>query len=177
MITKATLVALMMTFPTWREYDQGETKEARQERFETIVAPAMIQASEEVIWSRGKDQMILALVTEGYFESRFARFVHNGECLKKKGYCDNGRAISIWQLQKGQGQTREEWLGLGHMTLDSTTKAAKEAAKRFANSYSTCKLSLNGAFSLYATGNSCSWSRAKVRVRTMERLESKVRAL
>jgi hypothetical protein len=136
----------------------------------------------EPIWKGKKEELAFLLLTQAYFESRFARNVHAGECEPHQ--CDaykdrhgkvRHKATSIWQIQATGIVPRDEWKTLAGLDQASTNRAAYAAAKVLSAGYKRCK-TVRGAISQYAGVARCDWPGAKYRTAFYERLLRKARA-
>lgn len=161
-------------------YGDNETWEERSNRME-IIAQAIDDASSKSTcsdkynvdgcvseWALDKNSVALLLVSTGYWESKFAKNVHEGKCKPYEcdSYRKNGhvvhRAKSPWQIQKTGLVTREEYSKMNGASLESTTISANVATRYLLQGMKRCK-SEYGAFSMYATAKTCKWSGAKIR--------------
>ena len=171
-------------------YTDKETWDERVERMTTI-ASAIVEASSKATcqdsydvvdckktWPGSKKSLALLLVTNGYWESKFAKNVHEGKC--KSYECDahevNGRvyhrARSPWQIQKTGLVTKDEYEKMSSSTLESTTISATVAAKHLSIGMNSCK-TIVGAMSIYGGVKSCNWEGVKVRADFYKKLEQK----
>ena len=134
------------------------------------------------IWKGKKEQLAFLLLTQAYFESRFARNVHAGNCEKHQ--CDaykdrNGqvrhKATSIWQIQATSLVPKNEWATLAGLDQASTDRAAYAAAKVLSAGYRRCR-TIRGAISQYAGVARCDWPGAKYRAAFYERMLRKAKA-
>lgn len=128
--------------------------------------PELIRPVAEVIdrVARTREERA-ALIADGWFESRFARYVIEGRCQDgpKGARCDpdkNGvpRARGVWQVWhycKGQGTEAEARCVLSQMRLGLSRCGSWE-----------------GAFSALH-GPGCGWSGARERVQLMRKLLAK----
>lgn len=170
-------------------YADGETWEQRNERM-TIVAKAIDDAASKATcsdqyagggckktWTKDKKSLALLLVTKGFWESRFSKNVHEGNCRAYE--CDAykvankvyHRARSPWQVQKTGLVTEEEYAKMASASLESTTMSANVAARYLTRGYAHCK-TIPGAISNYA-GAGCSWKGTKPRFAFYESLYKK----
>ena len=107
------------------------------------------------------------LLGQAFLETRLALHVHQGKC--RKGECDSGKAISLWQLQYGPHLSKEEWATFAGTDVDATRRAALEASRALSRGYNYCR-SIPGAISLYATGRHCTWEPALKRAYFIQKL-------
>lgn len=117
-------------------------------------------------WPESQKQLAMLLVTKGWWESRFARNVHEGKC--KSYECDatklaNGmiyhRARTPWQLQKTSFVRGNEWKNMVGTDERSTGIAAVVASRALSSGYNRCG-TITGAISSYAGTGGCRWSKA-----------------
>jgi hypothetical protein len=136
------------------------------------------------IWKGRREELAFLLLTQAYFESRFARNVHEGNCEPHQ--CDaykdrhgkiRHRSTSIWQIQstgkKGMVPL-SVWTTLAGTDQASTNRAAFTAAKVLSSGYRSCR-TIPGAISRYAGVARCDWPGAKYRAAFYERLLRKAR--
>lgn len=90
---------------------------------------------------------VAALVGVAVHESALAPDVDRGECQgTRRGRCDGGRAVSLWQLQDGDPERREAF-------RTHRREAAAEALRRIRSSWSMCRaLDAPLRLSAYASG-------------------------
>lgn len=171
-------------------YTDKETWDERVERM-TIVASAIVEASSKATcqdnydvvdckktWPGSKKSLALLLVTNGYWESKFAKNVHEGKC--KSYECDahevNGnvyhRARSPWQIQKTGLVTKQDYDKMNSSTLESTTISAMVATKHLSIGMNSCK-TIIGAMSIYGGVKSCKWEGVKNRAEFYKKLDQK----
>jgi hypothetical protein len=119
-----------------------------------------------VCWPHRRDDLVLLLVTQGYWESKYAKFVHDGTCNRKKTApsCDSKRAASVWQIQSSRQVTRLTWQRMIGTQQEATNMAAFTAGRLLALARQSCG-SVVGAISMYGTGRHCAWKGAKPRER------------
>lgn len=173
------LLGVLLTLQPWHEDATREAKADREARLATIAnaiaiatnAATCAGASDECepAWSRSADDHALALVTLGWWESRFARHVHADRCRVLIGECDAGRAKSVWQLQWSRLVPFKEWSVIGGLSRERTTRAATAASRVFTMAFNRCK-TYEGAFALYGTGKTCKMKSAKERAKFFVRL-------
>lgn len=171
-------------------HDDKENWDERVERM-SVVAKAIDDASSKATcqdsydvpeckktWPGSKKSLALLLVTNGYWESRFAKNVHEGKCRSYE--CDahkvNGnvfhRARSPWQVQKTGLVTKEDYDKMNSSSLESTTISANVASKHLSLGMNSCK-TIIGALSIYGGVKSCKWDGVKVRAEFYKKLEQK----
>jgi hypothetical protein len=125
------------------------------------------------IWSGDRRSLAALLIAKGWWESRFARNVHEGQCrpdecdaVKWRGQIVH-RARSPWQLQR-TAYSSPEWDEMVGTSYPATRAAAWAAAKVLSEGSRRCQ-SPRGALAWYAAGR-CTWSGAGSRAATYERL-------
>jgi hypothetical protein len=133
------------------------------------------------VWRGTREQLAFLLLTQAYFESRFARNVHAGKCepyqcdaYKDKDGKVRHRSTSIWQIQASNMVPLSEWKRLAGLDQASTNRAALTAAKIISVGYSRCR-TIPGAISIYAGIPRCDWPGAKYRTAFYERMLRKAR--
>ena len=155
-------------------YSDKETWTERTVRME-IIAVAIDDASSRAtcsdkydipdckkIWPQSKKNLAILLVTKGFWESRFAKNVHEGKCQPYEcdSYRVNGgvrhRARSPWQIQKTGIVTGEEYKKMSFATIESTTMSANVATRYLSVGMKTCNTIL-GTMAIYGGANSCTW--------------------
>ncbi len=147
-IILAAILSLMPApSPKW-----GESQAEFRARME-LIAEAVAEAS-KVAKPTQRRQMVMAVVVTFWGEGRFSPFVQAGA---HRG--DGGRAICLGGLHQGN-LSREEWLGLAGLDLESMTRCATVTAQRLKNAWWYCyglntKYSWPEAFSLYGSGRTC----------------------
>jgi len=158
-------------------YSDNETWDERSARME-IIATAIDDASTKATcedkydtpdcvttWPNSKKSLALLLVTQGYWESKFAKNVHNGKCRNYEcdAYVTNGtirhRARSPWQIQRTGLVTQEEYQKMNSSSQESTTMSAQVATRYLALGMKSCRTTL-GAISIYGGVKMCNWSGA-----------------
>lgn len=170
-------------------HSDNETWDERAARME-IIATAIDDASSKVTcseqyntptcektWPLDKKSIALLLVTKGYWESRFAKNVHEGKCRSYEcdAYKVNGgirhRARSSWQIQRTSLVSVEEYNTMNSSSIESTTTAANVAARYLTIGMKSCK-TIKGAMSIYGGGKVCDWPGAAPREAFYKRLRS-----
>lgn len=129
--------------------------------------------------------LAILIVTQGFWESRFAQRVHADQCQALE--CDpvklaSGaifhRSKSVWQIQ--QTLVVPEWRSIGGLGEWTTYSAAYAAAKVLAAARGRCAREaaswVTGAISGYA-GYTCQWPGAPRRAAFYHQLRSKASAL
>jgi len=114
------------------------------------------------LWAGTKRSLAMLLVTKGYWESRFAKNVHDGQCRVYE--CDAAvvrgvamhRARSPWQIQKTGLVTREEYAQMKSGSLESTTMAAIVATRHLSLGFAKCH-TVSGAIAIYGGAGYCEW--------------------
>jgi|SRR5690606_3436996 len=176
MLTKAIIIALLMKIPAWK----GDEQEANREDRIEIIAESILKASQENPFLGSSDEMAYLLINQGWWESKFAKHVHEGNCRVSIGECDSGRAGSPWQLQYGHWFPKKEWDKIVGADLEATTLAANRAAITLNKSVNLC-ISRHGnnpamyafwATSAYATSKSCSNEKSKERMPYLKKIKA-----
>lgn len=173
-MVKYFLMVLMSLVP-W--YGDKETTQERSDRM-LIVAQSVEDASQRAmceghydvdgckkIWIGTKKDLGLLLITQGWWESRFAKHIMSGKC--EKWECDpekqkDGsivhRAKWNWQVQYTGLVTGAEWKVPARPTFESTRIGAFIAAKALSRGMNSCKTT-RGAISWYSGSRAgCNWS-------------------
>lgn len=135
------------------------------------------------LWVWGRTELVAALLTMGYWESRFLRRIGDGQC--RKWECDayklpDGRiahrARGFYQVQLTGGIDLAEWKGmLGATSEQAQYTAALVSGRMLARHRHRCK-TREGMIAGYARGNVCVWNRAGNRVLFMGRTHAKLTA-
>ncbi len=170
-------------------YGDKESWDARTERM-TVIAKAIDDASSKATcsdvyaiascqktWKGSKKDLAILLVTKGYWESRFAKNVHEGKCGAKE--CDailvNGnikhKARSPWQIQRTLLVSKDEYSQMNSSTNESTTMSANIATRYLVVGMNTCH-TIKGAIAQYG-GAGCNWSGADHRYAFFKSLSSR----
>ncbi len=159
-----TILAILLSFAP--HHSDAETPAERRARM-TLVAVAVDFVADDAVcegsalrkdcrpwWPGKKRELVAAILTIGWFESRYAERIHSG---KKLG--DAGKAIGIWQVQANRHIRGAAWRAMGGTDYTSTVQAAYWATRIFSQAYRRCanrgKRGVQQAFSMYATGYSC----------------------
>jgi hypothetical protein len=122
----------------------------------------------EKSWPGDKKSIAMLLVTKGFWESKFAKNVHEGKCRPYEcdSYTVNGKTIhkarSSWQIQKTGLVSKEEYDQMKAATLESTKISANVAVRYLALGMKSCK-TIRGAISIYGGARVCNWSAAAPR--------------
>lgn len=173
-------------------YTDKETWEERQARM-AIVAAAIDDASSKLTcedkyknedckreFAGSKRQIALMLVTKGWWESRFAKHVHENQCgpdecdaVKKNGVVFH-RARSPWQIQRTGLLVPGEWTSMKGPVETSTVVSAGVAGRILSYGFKRCG-TVDGSFGAYA-GGGCGWSGALNRGAFFRRLSAKTEA-
>jgi hypothetical protein len=132
--------------------DQDESAETRAERLAEIAA-AIDAAVSETNYPGSKRELQALLLAVGKHESHFSRDVCSGKRLG-----DKGRAFGCWQSHDKDRS--------GGVAADAQ-RAALALARAARHCGGTATERVRGALSLYARGNSCSWSGAGERIDTV----------
>jgi hypothetical protein len=163
------LLAILIALPPWHgDTEQPEARGVRLHRIAVAIdeAATTLTAGKRPLWRGGEAELEWLLVSQGFWESRFAQHVHEGRCRKHE--CDHGRSRSVWQLQMGGHLGPETWHKLNSDSWTSTRLAALHAGRALALCKRKCRTT-HGAVSMYATGSRCNWSGAKRRLDWMAR--------
>jgi hypothetical protein len=147
-ILAAILTLMPAPSPKW-----GETQAEFKTRME-LVSAAIAKASNDVAKPEHRRAMAMALVVTFWGESRFSPLIQAGQ---HRG--DGGHALCLGQLHQGN-LTREEWLGVAGLDLESTTRCATVVAQRLKGAWWYChgldtKNSWPAALVLYGSGRTC----------------------
>lgn len=173
------LVILLWLPPYYADEEAPEAREARLGRVAVAIhsagasltcAAADAEDDCRPKWRRSRTELELLLLTQGFWESRYARHVHRGNCLPHE--CDEGRARSPWQLQRGGHLGPEVWLKINDDTQGATSLAALHAGIALSRAYSRCR-TVPGAVSMYATGKRCTWSGTAERLSWLKRVRAR----
>jgi len=173
-LIKFITVVLLSMEPSYGDKEPWDDRTQRME----IVAKAIDDAAARAtcsdpyavetckrLWPGSKRELALLLVTKGYWESRFAKNVHEGVCRPYE--CDasrvNGsvvhRARSPWQIQKTGLVSKEEYAQMKSSSLESTTMAAVVATRYLSVGMGKCH-TIPGAIAIYGGAGSCNWKGA-----------------
>ncbi len=174
---KAQISEELTALPAW--YQDGETQEERKSRMD-LFADVQVDVANEFV-TDGKFngtalQLTVGLMSVGFFESRYAKHVHAGQC--KKDECDRGRAKSVYQVQDNNLVPTEVWSRIEGLDYDSTRLATYVAAVSFANAWNKCggERHLGRVYSAYARGHCDSYYlSAATRASWFERKIAKLR--
>lgn len=176
-LTQLITVVIMSLTPAYGDRETWEEREKRVGMIAVAIDEAAargtcVEAYEvegcEKVWPGSKRELAMVLVATGYFESKFAKNVHEGKC--KSYECDSyrragqivHRARSLWQIQKTGLVTRDEYEKMKSMTVEGTTTSAIAATRHIAIGMKKCKTIL-GAFSMYSGAKVCSWKDGRLR--------------
>lgn len=171
---EAWALAALQSMVVYRE-DVGNPEKPAQL---AMIAKATTEAArEQKGWPLSAQRLVAAQLGIGENETHWSLRIHRNECDLKKGECDAGRAISLFQLHAKPLSSPEIWPTLGFMTFESTKLSAKEAARVFVRSYLYCAATglpddrIAMAYAAYA-GRGCQldkWQGWKPRVATYQR--------
>ena len=132
------------------------------------------------VWSGRREDLAALLVTQGWWESKFAERIGAGRCRSFE--CDplvlrDGRVLHrsrhYWQLQTSSFVPRHLWNDLVGTEYEPTTLAAHAAAVVLGEGLKRCG-SVPGAISFYAGGGKCAWSGMTTRVAMFRSVRSKL---
>jgi hypothetical protein len=143
-IILAAILALMPApSPKW-----GESEPEFHARMQ-LIAQAIAEAS-KVAKAPYRRQLAMAVVVTFWGESRFSPHVQAGLRLG-----DGGRAICLGSNHQIK-LSREEWLALAGLDLESTTRCATVTAERLTSAWHYCpERSWPAAMVLYGSGRTC----------------------
>lgn len=182
-VKQALILSMLLSLPPAYEDRAEPGRDARMATIADAVAQSVDRArcegytaDCEPIWIGSELDIGALVVTVGWWESRFSRRIHAGQCRPDE--CDpfryaDGRVVhrarSCWQAQR-TGWSRKLWGNLEGTGLEPTRNAAWVATTVLAEGQRRCKSTV-GAIAFYACGR-CSWSGAKRRVATWEKLRT-----
>jgi hypothetical protein len=130
------ILAAIASLPTFHE-DVGPGLVARKQAQAQVIAQAISDVAESAEGWRGtKRELATLLLTVAWHETHFSLRIHEGNC--KPYECDHGRARSLWQLHVHASLPKETWLSLAGVDIESTRRAAREAAKALTRSRNMC---------------------------------------
>lgn len=133
-------------------------------------------------WSPTRVELEAALITVGYWESRFLARIGQGQCRKDE--CDaykdaqgrtHHRARGFYQVQRTGLITTREWRDIVGTGAWNYFTASSVAARVLASNRAWCK-NPHGMFSGYARGGYCSWRGAGIRTAFFRRMLLKLQA-
>lgn len=155
-------------------YGDGETWQGREDRM-NVIAQAIDDASSKATcsdkyaidkcvpsWPKNKRSLAFLLVTKGFWESRFAKNVHEGRCKPYEcdSFASNGnvfhRARSPWQIQRTGLVSRDEYAIMNSASVESTTMSANVAVRYLSLGMKHCG-TIHGAMAIYGGAGSCNW--------------------
>lgn len=133
------------------------------------------------LWSGTRKELAVLLLVESFWESRISARIQAGACRSDE--CDSYKnhrtgkvqhaAVSMWQLHQSGLTTPDLWMASVGTDPENIQIAAFNAARILGKSRSHCSRRssswVHGAISAYATGASCDWPGAKVRVQSFYR--------
>ena len=167
------ITAILLSFePSYSDKETWDERSARMEVIATAIDDASSKATCsdkyvapdcEKTWPQSKKSIALLLVTKGFWESRFAKNVHEGKCRKFEcdAYTVNGnrlhKARSPWQIQRTGLVSKEEYAKMNSSSLENTTLSANVAVRYLALGMKSCK-TIRGAMSIYGGAKVCDWS-------------------
>jgi hypothetical protein len=188
----AAIVTILIGLPAY--YTDQEAPEEREARLRTIATAIATSCDEATCVSQGEDcvpvfsgtlnQCVAASITMGFWESRFAKHIHEGKCRSGyrskttgkwiKGECDehvafnvHGQMIgqvftsrSMWQM-KYDSLIADEWHGMNGTSQEATNLAAWAATKKLGRCWGG---NARSAFVCYAGSRNKNWPGAKPRV-------------
>lgn len=129
-------------------------------------------------WPGSKKDLALLLVTMGWWESKFAKNVHEGNC--RDWECDPHkvgghifhRARTPWQIQRTGFLEGDEWHEMMGTGLKATTIAAVVATRVLAHGRKRCSTNL-GAMATFGGMETCTWAAVVPRLQWWEKLRAK----
>lgn len=180
------ITAILLSLePSYSDKESWADRTARME----IIAEAIDDASSRATceekyntpdckktWTKGRRSLALLLVTKGFWESRFAKNVHEGKCRAYEcdSYTSQGhvfhRARSPWQIQRTGLVAKEEYDKMNTSTRESTTMSANVAARYLVMGMNSCQ-TIPGAMAIYGGAKSCVWDGVKPRVQFYNMLD------
>lgn len=158
------ILAILLSLPPFSGDVESPVERASRMHHTTA---SIMYAEAAVDWPGDRRELIGLLISIGWFESRFALHVHQGDCRPNE--CDRGKAVGPWQVWM-KGPRRQAATGTD---LSATRAAALEAARVLTRARRACGSGL-GSVSLYATGATCHWDGAEERVRFAEAILSRL---
>lgn len=159
-----TVLLLLLSFKPWYQ-DIDEPKEARIERFD-VVARAQVEVGAQLTCSGAfesegcarafpgtQGELIALLMTAGWWESRYNRRIHAGECASDE--CDGGASRSVYQVQNNGTYPEELWENSVGLDYESTLNATRAAALSFSAAWRVChkKHGTKGVWAAYGRGH------------------------
>lgn len=181
------ITAILLSLePSYSDKETWEERSARMELIATAIDDASSKATCsdkydmpkcEKTWPKDKKTLGLLLVTKGFWESKFAKNVHDGKCrvYECDAYTVGGkvrhRAKSLWQIQKTGLVSSEEYAKMGLPSLESTTISANVAVRHLTLGMNTCK-TISGTIAVYGGAKSCFWKGAAPREAFYKRINS-----
>lgn len=129
-------------------------------------------------WAKDKKSLAVLLVTTGYWESHFAKNIHEGKCGAHE--CDAHRinnvvyhrARSPWQVQKTGMVSNAEYKKMNSSSLESTTISANVATRYITSAMAECN-TVNGTLAIYTGIRNCTWGGTRNRAWFYENLMKK----
>lgn len=195
----ALILSLLMALPGVGIPHDGESVDAHRVRL-GVAAYSILSAANQAtcsdewaklvdcqrIWPGSRDELVLALVTVGFHESRFLGRIQAGKCRKDE--CDaykdalgrvQHRSRTYYQIQQTGAVTSDEWREMVGTEVWPTFVATSVAARVLSTARTAC--ARHGAwpaptFSRYGTGASCAWGRVGSRVSTYKKAEQMFRS-
>jgi len=195
-ITIPVIVAILGTIPMSRDPLDKETPEERTQRH-TVLATGMLRAASlatctgefaakegcERRWYRSRDDLIMHLITQGRYESNFAKRIHEGKCRPNE--CDgqirtktkdgkivrSARAKTVWQLQWHKLYNRKQWLNVEGLDQERTTRAAWFASKWLSVCLKACGNDDRRLTAMYKSGRTCKFKGIAAKKNTKDRAD------
>jgi hypothetical protein len=171
--------AMLQSLPPWYEDVSEEGRDQRLAIVAAAEAAGVAAAGQRVcddssrwcspVWGQDPVVLIAGVTAEGWWETKFAKHVHEGACRawecdawKRKDGTVLHRARNVWQVQ-GWAAGWNQMLGA---TPEATTTAAVAAARLLAVGWNSCGGNHLGAVTRYAGLGGCSWKGGQGRVKT-----------
>lgn len=171
------IMVLLSLQPAYADKENWKERSGRLE----IVAKAIDDASSKATcmdayditgcerkWQSSKKALALLLVTKGFWESKFAKHIHENKCRPYEcdAYQAQGglihKARSMWQIQKTSLVSPEEYEKMKASTQVATNLSADVATRYLAIGMNQCR-TIKGAISIYGGVDSCNWKGAEGR--------------
>ncbi len=178
---KAVILAILLALPPFHEDKKKLTEpqlKAYLDRQATAIDGAVAKAKKLKTWRGNSVSLAAHIITIGRLESRYSKRIADGDCRNLE--CDGQklpggfvvyRSLGSYQQQANGVITKEQWKALP----GDYEAQAWVAARQLARSRRFCKGSVEGMFSMYATGKRCDWGYAPRRARYSVKIEGKLR--
>jgi hypothetical protein len=173
-----TLLAILVALPPWYQ-DLDEPRLAREVRLEPVAIE--IDRAAHSLRYHEPVEIAAALLTIGWHESRWARYVGEGRCMDGPpgARCDPHRGVprarSYWQVHRGTCPAAWAHEPGSHGELKA---AARCAAVRWQGAYGRCRRRCEagpivGAFAGYK-GADCNWRGGVTRAKTFAQMQHRL---